>query len=208
MEDSGFWNFLGLANKDNFASLEKKVERIGQGVLEVHRIWAENDKKNKEELAEIRKILSKNEERIALLLEEQDKRIFAKMEDDRTRLKHSIMADYSSMNARVGDIEKSIVDHYVKLVECITEYKSTLKSADWKIATALAQYKNDLDVIVDRIDNMDPIINLEKIEELLKMLVVNGLLQEIEEKAIALEEQENFLDDIDKMLDEALATEE
>lgn len=187
MNKSGFWNFLGLASWKNMDTLEQDIKKLQTEILEQQKKSEEHIvekvcqafKEQKTNIAQVSFLIGNSTAELSGKLQ--------KLQEDLNRIQRSLdriseenQKEHGALEKTTKELTNSIADYYNQLNVAITEYNGILKSADWKIGTSLAVFKNDLIEIIDRIDNMDPIVHLEKIENLLKMLVINDMLDDVD----------------------------
>ena len=176
MEKKGFWNFFGLTSRKNLLELEKQIQTLD-----------ENSKQRQIELMNYMKsqntILNDNLLRIDAEIKDLNKRIY-KLEQVQAMYMQEIKDLSEEMK---NDLIKNDMDIEVRnekrmrvIANRIKEYDGVLTKSDLGLRKILEEYMDVLYSIVYRIDNMDPIVNMEKMESLLKMLVVNDMMDEID----------------------------
>lgn len=176
MEKKGFWNFFGLTSRKNLLELEEQIKSLD-----------ENSKQRQMELAKFIKsqntILNDNLLQIEDDIKNLSKRIY-NLEQNQTKyvkeirvlseeIKEELVNNATNIDGKNEERKKEIVNR-------IKEYDGILTETDLGLHKVLEQYMDVLHSIVYRIDNMDPIVNMEKIESLLKMLVVNDMMDEMD----------------------------
>lgn len=201
MNKSGFWNFFGLASWRNMKEVSQEV--VG---IEAKMILNIKDSENRIIDTLKKEIINSNkdmEQRIVLSVENATAEVIRKLDElqgaissglkvtrgELCNAKETIESDLKVTCGAICDMKETIENsitytdtcmekYYDRLYALLCECSAVINSTDWKIGTALAVFKDDLTDIVDRIHNMDPIVNLDKIETLLKILVINDMLDE------------------------------
>ena len=176
MEKKGFWNFFGLTSRRNLIELEEQI-----------RLLNENSKQRQIDLANFIKnqdtILNDNLLKIEDDIKNLSRRLYNLEQNQReyikeirilfTEIKDELISNENSIDNRNEERKKEIVNQ-------IKEYDGILTETDLGLRKILEQYMDVLHSIIYRIDNMDPIVNMDKIESLLKMLVINDMMDEID----------------------------
>lgn len=182
MKKKGILNKLGLVSRANLIEIEEKIDLHEidneKRITKLINLIENQNAKHTNSLEIIGKTLKKIDNQMNHLKSELDE-IYKKVDNN-----YDKMMSFLNDKADHDTIEM----HFLRKV--MDENNGLLKSTDWKVAESLITYKQDLESIVNRIDNMDPIVNMEKIENLLKMLVVNNMMDYLEDEILG--EDENF----------------
>lgn len=176
MEKKGFWNFFGLTSTKNLLSLEEQIylyeENSKQRQMELTQFIKNQNAILNENFLQI-KIDIKNLNRRISNLEQCQEKYVREIKKLSEKIKDELIINETNIDNRNEERKKEIIER-------IKEYDGILTETDLGLHKVLEQYMDVLHSIVDRIDNMDPIVNMEKIESLLKMLVVNDMMDEMD----------------------------
>lgn len=186
MNKTGFWNFFGLASWRNLKEVSQEVENTrARFMVDIRESETKIIDAVKQEIVHgnrdmERKVSSSVENAAAEVIRNIDKLCLeiGSLNNSLNIIRGEIFNTKEAVTKSVTDTDMCMEKYYDRLHAIVSECSGVINSADWKIGTALAVFKNDLTDIVDRIDNMDPIVNLDKIEMLLKLLVINDMLDE------------------------------
>ena len=176
MEKKGFWNFFGLTSRKNLLELEEQIQSLDenskQRQMELAKFIKNQNTILNDNLFKIEDDIKNLGERMYHLAQNQEK--YAKeIKILSEEIKGELISNETNSDNRNEERKKEIINR-------IKEYDGILRESDLGMRNILEQYMAVLDSIVYRIDNMDPIVNMEKIEALLKMLVVNDMMDEMD----------------------------
>ena len=176
MEKKGIWNFFGLTSRRNLLELEEQIRKLDensrQRQIELAQFIKSQNTVLNDNLLQIEENIKNLSRRIYNLEQNQAKSV-KEIKDLSEKIRDELVSSDINLDHRNEERKKEIVNR-------IKEYDGILTETDLGLRKVLEQYMEVLHSIVYRIDNMDPIVNMEKIESLLKMLVINDMMDEMD----------------------------
>lgn len=176
MEKKGIWNFFGLTSRRNLLELEEQIRKLDensrQRQIELAQFIKSQNTVLNDNLLQIEENIKNLSRRIYNLEQNQAKSV-KEIKELSEKIRDELVSSDINLDNRNEKRKKEIMNR-------IRVYDGILTETDLGLRKVLEQYMEVLYSIVYRIDNMDPVVNMEKIESLLKMLVINDMMDEMD----------------------------
>ena len=176
MEKKGIWNFFGLTSRRNLLELEEQIRKLDensrQRQIELAQFIKSQNTVLNDNLLQIEGNIKNLSRRIYNLEQNQAKSV-KEIKELSEKIRDELVSSDINLDNRNEKRKKEIMNR-------IRVYDGILTETDLGLRKVLEQYMEVLYSIVYRIDNMDPVVNMEKIESLLKMLVINDMMDEMD----------------------------